>query len=78
LVRIAFLTVSTTSFPEAWIVRLQVVYDALDQRLDDGGVGPLVEFLHEALGSFLFGHMVVPFGKLECFGGKQLALLAAR
>src|SRR3954452_19543497 len=44
-------------------------------RINDGGLRPPVEFLHEALG-LLFGHMFVPFGKPQCCGSGQLALLA--
>jgi len=51
--------------------------DGCMKRVDDGGKSPLVELLHEAHFS-LFGHMFVPFGKSECFGGGQLALVAAR
>src|ERR1035437_9643871 len=49
---------------------------AVVQRVDDVGLAPLVELLHEALWFFLFGHMFVPFGKLQCFGSGPLALLA--
>jgi hypothetical protein len=43
------------------------------QRHDDDGIAPIVELLHEC---FWFGHIFVPFGKPECFGSGQLALLA--
>jgi hypothetical protein len=48
------------------------------ERLDDVCLDPLIvadylELLHEC---FCFGHMFVPFGKPECTGSGQLALLA--
>src|SRR5690348_11472649 len=48
---------------------------AVEQRVDDVGLSPGVELLHEAR-FLLFGHMFVPFGKRECIGSGQLALLA--
>ena len=50
---------------------------ARKERADYVGVGPTVELRHEAR-LFFFGHVCVPFGKLECFGSGQLALLTAR
>src|SRR5438105_1031242 len=47
------------------------------QRTDDGGSCPRFELLCVAHLLF-FGHIFVPFGKLECFGDGQLALLTAR
>ena len=55
-----------------WLVSV-----SLTEWPDNGRLRPLVELLHEALWFFLFGHMFVPFGKLECFGSGPLALLAA-
>jgi len=48
------------------------------QRVNDLGLDPLVELLHEALWFFLFGHMFVPFGKREFFGSGQLAFARLR
>lgn len=49
--------------------------DSLKQRIDDSGLSPPVELLHEAR-LFLFGHGFVPFGKPYIFGSRQLALPA--
>ncbi len=69
----AFLTRSGYLFPVLGFRLLRTGY----QREDDVGVNPRVELLHEAHWFLLFGHMLVPFGKLECFGSGQLALLTA-
>src|SRR5689334_9820330 len=53
-----------------WLVAI-----SLTQWRDHIGLRPPVELLHEAR-FLLFGHMFVPFGKLECIGSGQLALLA--
>ena len=47
----------------------------VQQRINDGVFRPLIELLHEAR-FLLFGHVFVNFGKFECFGSGQLALLA--
>lgn len=46
----------------------------LKQRADYIGFNPQIEILHEAIGS-VFGHMIVPFSKRECFGGSSLPCL---
>src|SRR5437016_4720677 len=61
-------------FAESVIVGAVAFGDSLVQRVDDGGLSPLVKLLHEALWFFLFGHIFVPFGKRYFFGSGQLAL----
>src|ERR1700693_5774678 len=48
----------------------------LVQWADDIGINPQVELAHVV--TLLFGHVFVPFGKHQCFGSGQLALLSAR
>src|SRR5579883_2088400 len=49
-----------------------VLREGVHQRIDDVGHRPLVELFHEAR-LFLFGHVLVPFGRLEFCGSGRPA-----
>jgi hypothetical protein len=67
-----FLNLLDPLFPDVLVGVIVIA----EQWVNDIGFAPQVEFLHER--SLFFGHMFVPFGRLEFFGSVQLALLTAR